>query len=264
MPPSGIVTRWRLANGRLASYQDGLLTGLLVVGIALCLLVVVVGLRALCEAVVGAEEQEPQGILWEGAEPRDTDLAAAEYKQAGAQGANAEKEELEAPKSAVPHVDWSDRALRRRAASMLCLHGDLRNALDLLPAEDPDRDELFGITRFQQEKVLHVLESVLAKMDETGLQGDSTGSSRPGRSLRRCAELLPENLLLDFVTSLHWEVRTRTGASDAHLRLLLEAAFPPGAGARKIYLESSSPRPRSSFPELLDRWRLSQHGRKRS
>jgi len=194
-------------------------------------------------------------LAWE-AGPSETPFPATRFRPAQAEETpGAGKAETAAPY----RPDWTDLQVRRRAAAALCLASDLPAALALLRADDPHRGDLLKVTPASNGMVLQALDEALG-VEERSLALSAGPSGLPssaaagapleptlpgGRAatLRRIGESLPEDLLYRFVVNVHCAVARRTGASDAHLKLLLEPCFSAGTSARKLYLNDRALRP---------------------
>ncbi len=230
---------YRLGNDRLSKYQDFLLVSVLVIAASLTALILV---RILTKLGSPSGLSDGPAILWEG-EREDPEPVTTKYKSADGKDGNGGST---APlKPQFPQIDWSDPDRRRRAASVLSLRGDFKSAIELLPPDDPERGELEEITGIRHERVLQALEEILA--------AEEAAQKLPGKPeqfeenkthlLPRWIPSLPEKALYRFVVNLHCKLQDRTGASDGHLKLLLDSCFPSPSPARKLYLESKALHP---------------------
>jgi hypothetical protein len=212
----------RLGNDVLRRAQNGLAVAALVVAVCPVVLLLVLAFRAIWTAGDG----ETLAIIWEGEDP------AGEYGSASWRAAQ-EDDKVDAIETPFPAVDWSERDLRRQAASTLSRGGDLQGALEILPEDDPDRTALTELTDSRHQEVLQILEDILP--EEEGKTGVAL--------IRSYGRRLPDNSFYRFMVNLHCRLRDRSRASDAYVKLLLESCFPPASAGRTLYRESKTLRP---------------------
>jgi len=232
---------YRAGNGRLSRYQDILLPSVLIVAVSLTAMILVPIFSALLSPRTRVAMQLPWG------EGRQAEHPGARYR-----GPGKEEGDLSGLEARFPEIDWSRYDLRRQAASTLCFRGDLRGAIELLGKDDPHREELLKVSSSSHVEVLEALENLLPEEEKRllefleGEEGRQIIISSPKSGtipIQDYGRILPEGLFFRFVVNLHARLRERTGASDEHLKLLLESRFPPGSPARKLYRESKSLRP---------------------
>ena len=222
------VTRFaRWGNTGLARHQDGLVSALAVVVAGAFLFVFICLLCITLAGVVG--DSSPGPFL----DRRDIEHPAPVYRDAGSETSGSSDDDRQR-RTPLPGVDWNDPALRRRGMSLLCLSGAHGDAFKLLRATDADREELLLVTESRNQSVLEALERYLRDEATAGTTPDTPLADR----LRRQGESLPDESLFRYVVNLHCKLREQTGASDPHLKLLLESCFPPGSATRSIYVNS--------------------------
>ncbi len=243
----------RLGNDLLSRHQNGLAVAALVVAACPTALMLVLAFTSICSP----GDTAPPAIAWEGKAPAAKSSPSI-YRVAKKDG-EAAAASIEPP---VPSVDWSDFALRRQAASCLVLHGDLKGALEILPADDPDRGALEQVTAAGHTTLLLALRQILPEEERRLLTlleraGKETVPPRknagPSTALiRTWGRLLPEGTFFRFMVDLHCRLRDRTRASDAHVKLLLESCFHPTSAGRRLFRESKTlrPSPDRTVPEV--------------
>ena len=238
-------------NDRLAPCQDFLLAATVLAALGLGIFFAFQS-AGLFLPLPGAGGEGPRSVLAFDGDIRETEFPETRYRAPAE-----ERDPTSGPNgtSSLPKIDWAARELRRQAASLLSLGEDYPGAVELLAAGDPDRAELLSTPAPRHRELLAALDEVLPleaerlgrsrEVVETGAGGggEEEGAARRTARLRSLAEALPEGLLFSFVTNLHCALRDRTGASEAHLKLVLESCFPPHSRSRKLYRETRTLRP---------------------
>jgi hypothetical protein len=245
---------WRLAEEKLGAYGEILLAAVIMSVIGIAALILFQAVR-----LIGASGgTAPEGAISLKVEVRETPFPKTAYRAAPAEKAEGAPADL--AKVGPPRIEWSTVEDRRRAASLLCLIDDPGAAASLLLPDDPDREDLRKVTASLSGAVLEALGALLPVEEEKAracveraagtaavsiLPAAQEAPSPEGRAarLRRWGEVLPDAVLHSFAVNLHCAIRDRSGASDAHLRVLLESLFPPRSPARKVYLDTRSPVP---------------------
>jgi len=237
------IALWRSATDRsLAPLQEVLLAAALVAAIGSAALVLVQGARL----ARGTDPAEAPAIEWR-CDIAETPMPPPKYLAATAEDEGEGRRRPAVPP--IPRFDADDPSLRIRAASLAALAGDLREAMDIFPAGDPDRPEVLKISGARHGAVLDALDALLAAREAAagepaGPSGEEPPAAKgPSRIalLGRVGEGAADGDLLRAALDLHRAIRDRTGASDAHVRLLLDSAFPPRSPARKLYREAGRP-----------------------
>lgn len=186
-------------------------------------------------------------------------------------------QKVEAPSTTyeeTPKIDWQKWEHLRRAAALLLLDNDYKEAMKLLQQTKDMRNRAFAVDQTSHRKIISNLRICLTgeiialrSFWQTLTQLEQSRLCRHDAPMLRATEKLckqdiaairlpdlqtcmPEKLLLHFVRNLHLRLTKRTGANDTIVALILSLAFPQESLSAELYWEQF-PRARVPYSKVL-------------
>lgn len=244
--------RWDTRLGRRPAFPRAVLLTTVIVSVILVavpLIFVVIGWVAAVS--------EDRTIAYEGPTPIPQDSTPLYWER--------QPGEIAAMPLNLPHPDWNESRLRRRAAAVLLIHGQPELVADVLQEPDLDPSVLNSVTTHDHENALQALRRALeaervalaqawSNLPDSAKRalfpGDAevrrrfeeslAGTLRP-KDLATWRARVPEPTLLRFVSNVAVRILEDVSLRLPYVKLLLEHAFPPRSVARDIFFEDPLP-----------------------